>query len=239
MRNYKRLLALLVACVLVAAARQEAAGAIIGSYEFGGGSPASSDTELNSIAANMTSDVGGASGFSSSSGTAYARRSPETTTTESDAFSGNDYFQFTVTPDTGKVLNLTSLQLKQYATTTETGDDRWTGYLFVRSSALDNYGSNVDTTTSTRGSRYYDGSTLPTSTDVSLDLSDAAFQGIDETVTFRIYLYHDVTTTGAADFHRLDDVVLNGVVVPEPSALALGAFGLLGIAAYRRRRRRS
>jgi len=233
-RNVLLCLAVLTAGRMVA----PATATVLAHYTFAGGSASSIDTDPDSTAGAMTSAVGGTSGFSSSSSTAYARRSPETTTAAATAVSGNDYFQFTVTPAVGPTLNLTSLTLNQYATTTETGDDRWTSYLFVRSDALDNYGSNVDGATFTRGSRYYDAVTLLASTAVTLDLSDdAAFQGIDGPVTFRIYLYHAVTTGGTGDFHRIDDVVLNGTVVPEPSVVPVLFAGLLGVVVCGRRRR--
>jgi hypothetical protein len=229
-------LSLCLAALSLGGVISHASAAVLAEYKFTSGS-ASTDTELNSTAANMTSAFGGTSGFSSSSGTVYARRSPETTTTASGAVTGNDYFQFTVTPGVGVTLNLTSLTLKQYATTTETAADRWTSYLFVRSDALDNYGTNVDAATFTRGSGYYNAVTLPTSTDVTLNLSDdAAFQGIAGPVTFRIYLYHAVATVGGGDFHRIDDVVLNGAVVPEPST-SLSLLVGLGMAVWGRRRK--
>ncbi len=192
-------------------------------YEFTGGSAASTDVDPDSTAGAMTVGAGLGGGFSGGSACTFAPRG-NTTTAEATAVSGNDYFEFTVTPGGGKTLYLTSLQIKQYATTTEAGSDRWTSYLFVRSN-VDSYASNAGGTTSTRGSLYYSGTPpLPASTDVTIDLSDAAFQGLTGAITFRIYLYHAVTTAGTADYHRLDDVVLNGTYTPAstPGTLIYG-----------------
>ena len=170
-----------------------------------------SDVEATGVAASdYTTPIGGVSGISGSSHTAYSKRT-ETTTSEGGALTGNDYHEFTVTPDSGLSLNLTSLEFKHNATMAAGGD--WTSHVFVRTS-IDSFESNVGATSAVNSITDLSGGT-----DVTLDLSDAAYQGITDPVTFRFYFYHDATTTTNEDFHRLDDIVLKGTVVPEFAAV--------------------
>ena len=202
----------------------------IASYDFTGAGAASSDTEVNSTAGPYTVSTGGTSGISGSSETAYSARAA-TTTSEAGAVAAGDFHEFTVTPDAEFIMNLESLEFKQAATSAAGGGD-WSSSLFVRSS-VDSFAANVGAISTVDSV-----TNAAAGTDVALDLSDVAFQGITDPVTFRLYLYES-GGSAAQEFHRLDDVVLNGTVVPEPSTLALAALGLLGITVCGRRRRRS
>jgi len=203
------------------AAGAPAVADVLAHYTFAGGSAASIDPHPDSTAGNMTIGAGLTGGYSAGNECAFASRAT-CGTTEGGAVTGNDYFQFTVTPGAGLALDLTSLRLRHMATTLEAGTDRWTSYLFVRAS-VDGFASNAGGVTSTRGSVFYDG-TPPLDvegSDVTLDLGDAAFQGLTEPVTFRIHLYQATATAGGADWGRFDDVVLDGGVASSPLILAV------------------
>lgn len=87
----------------------------------------------------------------------------------------NGYFSFTITPDGGKKLNLSSLAFK--AARGGSGTPR--GYV-VRSS-IDSFAANLAAANLATA--------RPTFTDVSLDLTGASFQNLTAAITFRIYSY--------------------------------------------------
>ena len=78
---------------------------------------------------------------------------------------------------------------------------------------------------------------------VNLDLTDPYasniigddLQGVTGPVEFRFYLIDSSSATQR--FHRIDNVVLQGYVIPEPSTLAIWSLGLLGFIGWRRRKR--
>ena len=230
----KRLSVLLcLATAVLGEAISPACAETIVDYTFSGASATSDTVATNVTGSNYTVSTGGTSGISGSSETAYSARAA-TTTTEAGAITDGDFHAFTATPVSGFALNLASLEFKHAATSAAGGGD-WSSSSFVRSS-VDSFASNVGATSTVASITDTSGGT-----DVTISLADAAFQGITDPVTFRLYLYHPVATLPTQEFHRLDNVVLNGAVVPvpEPSTLVLAASGLLGIAVYGWRRRRS
>ncbi len=137
-----------------------------------------------------------------------------TSTTQEAAFTNNADFKFTLTADTGYLLNLTALDFDA----TRGGASTPRGYA-VRTS-VDGFASVLGTA---------DLPTVrPTFTHVNLSLAGAAFQNLS-TITFNIYSYSPATGS-AVDY---DSVVVSGTTqaVPEPGAtglLLLGAVGMLG-----------
>lgn len=125
---------------------------------------------------------------------------PASTTTAALAVTNNSYFSFTATPTAGFSISLTSLTFKM----ARGGAATPRGYA-VRSSA-DGYASNLATADIV--------TQRTTFTDVSVDLSGVAFQGLSSAITFRIYVYAPANTN-SLDF---DDVVLNGSVSAGGSA---------------------
>lgn len=110
------------------------------------------------------------------------------------ALASNSYFYFTVTPDSGKHLDLTSLGFN-CAAGTSVGVRGWG----IRSS-VDAYASTIATAVC---------ATVRTTWGaVSVDLTGASFQGLTGAVTFRVYVYA-TTSTNTAEF---DDITLNGAV---------------------------
>lgn len=122
------------------------------------------------------------------------------TTTET-AVSTNSYIQFTLTPNAGKRVSLTTLTFNaaRGGAATPRGYD-------VRSS-VDGYAATLGTA---------DLSTQrPTFTPVSIDLSGANFQNQTSAITFRIYVYAPST----ANVIDIDSISINGAVLDVPSGI--------------------
>lgn len=231
MKSLAKHLTLLLAGSMLLLPSSEAA--VLAQYTFTGASPVSTDTDPNGTASNFNVSGGSypvdssTSGFSSLSSSVFIRSSV-LTNTESGAISGNDYFSFTLTPNAGVTYNLSSLDLNfggnSDGTTFGVG-------AFLRTS-LNGYGTNsitpisISQTVSTTGTTY--GA-------FSFDLSSLG--SVTSAVTFRLYLTSDSVSN--AHILRGDDIVLNGTAaVPEPSTVALGLAGVLGLAALSRLRRK-
>jgi hypothetical protein len=89
----------------------------------------------------------------------------------------NDYFEFTMDANSGYTLDLTSLTLTMQKSSTGPGN------LAIRSS-LNNFGSNLQM-----------GTVTGTNT-VTFSLSDASFNALSESITFRIYAWGATAGTG-------------------------------------------
>jgi hypothetical protein len=231
-RNNSTTHPVLKAGLILTLAASSAQATVIAQYPFSGTvaqRPVSTDTELNSTAGDFTVRPINDPvywGFSSA-GNTYAQ-SRGTTASEALAVAADDYWSFTVTPNVGFTLDLTTLTFDTIHNATAGNGDQDTNAtmsVFVRSS-IDGYASNIGSTFT----QAWD----TTTTDRSIDLSAPAFQDIDTATTFRFYIFDSGVDT-ASNGLRLDNVVLNGVVVPEPSSAILLGFGSLML--LRRRRR--
>jgi hypothetical protein len=216
-----RLLRTVVGCACLIAGAAASAQVVV--YNFGTtGSPTTSAT---AAAPGLTASVfsgnlgtpatGGTSPlYSAGSGGSYFSASTWTGTAP-----GNNYFQFTLTPDFGQELDITGLTFGYRATAT--GPTAFT----VRSSA-DGYVSDLISGSITGDSTWHDSGAL------AFTLSD-----LDQATTFRIYGSGASSTLGT---FRIDDVTLSGSVsaVPEPSTYALmfGFVVLVGAGLRRARR---
>lgn len=148
-----------------------------------------------------------------------ASASPET------AFTDANYFTFTVTPDVGQTISLSSLDFDAKA-----GFNSGVRAFYVASSVGGFTAANVlksDSLTGTLGTSF---------AGYSIDLTGAAFQNLTSAATFRFYIQAD-TTGRSLEF---DNIVLNGTVsaVPEPAAAA-SLLGLAAVAFAVSRRRRA
>jgi len=200
--------------------------AVLARYEFTGNSDASTDDDVvnaTSTATNFSVGPGipGASFTASGNpGPARTMAVADTALNEGASVTANDYFEFTVTPEPGYELDLTSMSLEFDASF----NTQPRGYS-IRSS-LNNYADTI-----------FDynepiGGTVGSFEFRSYDLSDPLYQNITTSVTFRIYGFDNASASG--NNLRFDNVTLNGVV-PEPSRSLL-LFAGLGLLVGRRRR---
>jgi hypothetical protein len=223
-------------CLIAAAAfsaQPVRAAVIVAGYNFTGSSSAAS-TE----AANVTADdfiIGSGissteSGFYGSVGNPAAAvfvRADQTT--EPVSPTSNDYIGFTVTPDSGYELDLTSLSF-DYAFTDSAGDSGLNATFTLRSS-IDGFAGNIASfnrvLTPQTGTPF-----LNTG---AIDLSGASYQGLTDSITFRIYLTDN--SSGNSRTLRVDNVVLSGdvSVIPEPAMFALLGLGACLLATWRKR----
>lgn len=209
------------ASILIGAAAPISHAAVLANYNFNSG-VASADTDAGSTAGNFSSTYPSAnSGYSSASNNYFVR--VQVTPLALDPAS---YFSFSVTAVTGNVLNLTSLSLRS-ALSDNTSPD-FTGTIVIRSS-VDNYAADIGTITQASADTAVFSSSGP------FDLSGSQYQNLSS-ISFRLYLFDTSDSTATtAIVHRVDDVVLNGEAVPEPSVLGLAA--LAGASLLGRRRR--
>lgn len=152
------------------------------------------------------------------------------------SISSNDYLQVTIRAAAGQTLSLESLVFDHLIS--NQGASFTTSFAVFAS--LNGFATApVDggqLATATGSATISSGTSISTlNDDFTVSLSNAMFQNLDSstTVTFRIYGFDSSTRTD--DYGRIDDLRINGSVIPEPSAAVLSALGLLALAARRRR----
>lgn len=153
----------------------------------------------------------------------------------------NNYFAFTVAPEAGYQLDLSSVSVSvgsQRLANAGGTTAAFTAQFFLRSSVDDYATTLASARTSTAAGSTASGNEWTT---LQADFSDSvAFTGLTGSVTFQLYAY--ITTTEASQYQviRIDDFVINGVtqVIPEPgsAAVVVGGIALLVIGFTRRRR---
>lgn len=157
--------------------------------------------------------------------------------TPAGSLGAGKYFEFSITPDAGTAVDLTSLTFNAAK-----GGSTGTRGFFVRSSA-DAYAGTLaalgaPTALVANDVGYNLATGRPTYTAVTIDLSAPAFQNLTPgtPLTFRFFTFAS-TSGNSVD---IDDLSINGTVVvgtPDPSALLLPAAAA-GPALLGRRRRR-
>lgn len=121
------------------------------------------------------------------------------------AITNGVYFSFSLKPDDGYFVNLTNLTFQ--AGRGGAGTPRG----WALRSSLDGYAATIA------------GADIPTVrpnwTAYDIDLSDALYQNVTDSITFRVYVY----SPAAGSTIEFDNVVLNGTIqpVPEPAAWAI------------------
>jgi hypothetical protein len=193
-------------------------------YAFG--SAAAPTSAATFVAANLSASVfsgnlgspatnSGTPVYSAGSGGGYFTASVWT-----GSAPGTNYFEFTLTPDSGYEFSLSSISFGYRAT--GTGPNAFA----VRSSS-DSFASALTSGVITSDSSWHSTGTL------SITLSS-----LTAATTLRVYGFGASSGSGTL---RVDDVTLNGTVtaIPEPSAYAalLGAVALAGAMLRRRRLR--
>ncbi|MDF7799594.1 hypothetical protein P4C99_08960 [Pontiellaceae bacterium B1224] len=121
-----------------------------------------------------------------------------TTTNFADAVAANDYYTFTVTPDSGFEINLTDISFKASKSSVDSVDE-----YAVTDSQGNQIGSSATITTMGQVTAYEG---------VIIDLSAPEFQNITEPTEFRIYAWGRGTTSTGGTLAMLDKVVLKGTV---------------------------
>lgn len=166
-------------------------------WNFTGSSAAANTTGANITATSVTmgSDVTGGAQFS---GTDFFGQDGWPATAAIDP---NAYMQFTISPKSGYylVLNTMSLQLRHSTLGNSSGSGPTSWQL---SSSLDNYTSVLASGTLTTAYQTFP-VTLP-----------AAFQGITAgSVTFRLYGYNEIMSTGGSNRFVTDNISVKGSAV--------------------------
>lgn len=222
-----------------------AGAATIADYDFQSSDFSSSDSEINSTAADL---IAGISGLGSSNiGTTFQDGEAFETGTTSpalavkysaagatlsqpranlqEAIDNDRYLSFTITPLASQQIEFTTLSLALGKSSS--GADINVSLLSDLSADPD-FTSDSDEIDSTKTA-----SVSNFTANLSFDLSSLAT--VNSATEFRLY-FHTTASTGSHDF-SVDDIVLSGDVtpIPEPSTTAL--FGLGGLALILRRRK--
>jgi len=143
---------------------------------------------------------------------------------------GNDYFVFTLTPDSGTYsLDRLDYETAFYKSDGTTNGSNYKFNSFVRSS-LDSYTANLGLFTEPGQT-----TTSPTFTPRSVDLSGAAFQNLSVPVTFRIYIFDNIS--GGNRLSSIDNLSVSAI--PEPSSLVFLLTGAVAVFCFRRKSTRS
>jgi hypothetical protein len=148
---------------------------------------------------------------------------PSATTSAATAVSSNSFFSFVVAPKPGFAVNLTSMSFS-FASLSDNG-----GY--VLRTSVDGFAANLSVGTQPVAGPL---------TSFTVPLSGAAFQGLSNPLTIRLYSFGgpSATTNPVTSFKN---ITLNGTltaisVVPEPSALWLSIFGAVVVFSLRPKR---
>ena len=166
---------------------------------------------------------------------------PETVGLSQD-FANATYFQFTLSPTGGQLLNVTSLSFDVVAATTTTTAKREffleadkTGFGTTSGNVL--YGAGTQSALNPGGGINWSSTLIPfndtsantgpySETLFSVNLSgNSLLQNISDSVTFRFYIGTDTTSQNLG----FDNLTVNGSIVaaPEPSVYALAGLGLV------------
>lgn len=139
------------------------------------------------------------------------------------AVTNNKYFSFTITPDLGYELDLSSLQFKA----ARGGSSTPRGWV-VRTSA-DGFAANLGSSDIA--------TQRATWTDYTVPLGGAQFQDVTVPLTFRFYVY----SPAAGQTIEFDNITVNGevvAVIPEPVTALMAGAGLVLLVARRFHRHR-
>ena len=194
---------------------QRAEAAVLANYDFQNSDGVSSDSDTGSTAGVFSFNGLGAIGFDPNPGIAGLTTSIAVNASGMPTSQGTiaDYLTFVITPTSGNRLDMAGAAALtfDYGRVSQLAAFNW-----AVQSSVDGFASNIASgTTPTSG----------TLNQASITLS-SAFDSQDTGVTFRIYLWDNGDNGSAKGF--IDNVVLNGTVVPvpEPINVALGVFGL-------------
>jgi|GEM_PF-1077210 hypothetical protein len=217
--SYQRLLFLAFALTFLFSVPTEAQ---IITYNFNGAVfNAPSSVNANVIANNINT-VGSSTTISEGQGVGFEDTlrifGINNNNTAAQAIANNTYFQFTVTPNVGFEMDLSSItfDVARAGASTPRG--------WVLRSSIDNFSSTIATADIP--------TVMPTLTPITVNLSGSLYQNVFIPTTFRFYYY---SPAGAQNGH-FDNIILNGFVgplsIPEPGSgflllLAMGGVGFV------------
>ncbi len=210
--------------------------ALLAQYNFTSGSAVAS-TVLTGVSAGSftignTTDEGsiGAADFGLSGGGSIFGRSDTTGSTEANALADDDYFSFTISAaNPTEFLDLTSITFRLGATTDNATPFTTEAYLQSSVGGLGTGNPTIAGTNTTFSIAATTGLTYNTNA-ATFDLT--GFSNVNS-ITFQIRLADNLDQNGKLT--RIDDVTINGAVVPEPSSALLGGLALLALLRHRRR----
>lgn len=147
-------------------------------------------------------------------------------------FNQNDYMTFTVTPDGGNEMDLSSFTFRTRANNANHSAERWALFSSVDGFSVTN---NTNNTAIAIGATTDIATWTGVTNNVVIDLSAAKFQNLTTATEFRLYIYGGNNNSSSATM--FDKVILNGTVTPIPEPLSAVLLGVgLGTLALRRRR---
>ena len=218
---------------------------VLAQYDFTTGT-ASNDSDPNSSAGLFTTGTGFTGTIQTTQGSTAGNPSFGTPLSEIDAgttaaaITNDEYFSFTITPNSGLTLTLDSISFSYQVAITGTSAAQNVTFALLSSATGFSAANAIASFTYTEAS---DGNVSTGSTDGFVNtgtilLPAGSFTNIG-TTEFRIYL-SDGGSTSTALFAKVDNVILNGAVapIPEPSTYAMLGLGAVLLAGAKRFRRK-
>ncbi|MEM9026140.1 MAG: hypothetical protein AAGB06_04315 [Verrucomicrobiota bacterium] len=178
-------------------------------------SPTTEDANVSAsdfgVGIGITTEFGRSSGSQN-----YFVRSTQTGSSLPDAISNNEYLTFTITPDSGFQMNLTSIDIQLGGNANIPGQTVSQGIF----TSVDGFTAVDEVFSSSTALPSNNAETLDS---LSIPLAGPQYSNITTATEFRVYLYDNNDVVNV--LHRADNVVINGTVtpIPEPGSSALVA----------------
>lgn len=214
-----------------------APAAVLVSYTFSGTNDAPTTTGANSTGGSLSLGAGiglAQNGFNTSVGNPAPSRfitgDLANQASTGAQYTNNVYFEFTLAPQAGYHLNLSSATFDFGAS--------FSTSLLIGWNLNSSVGGFTQVTAIASASFASSGQAANAFTQQTIDLSGAQFQNLSSAVTFRLYLSD--SSSSAASQVRFDNLTVNGTAaIPEPAVTTMMGFGLVGLLGHRSIHRRN
>lgn len=143
--------------------------------------------------------------------------------TQAQAVTANDYWSFTLTPDVGYTVDITSVQITLFPQSTTAPDS----FFFSLGSAP---GTSIVTSVNASPATNFTYTATPTAPQ-TFTVNLSGLTGITSATAIRLYGYNGNAVDRYVNI-AAGDFVVNGTIVPEPNSLFLGFLGI-GLVALR------